>query len=408
MKHNRKWLYISYYFKCFDKLFFPDKECIKGGIQSACKLPEYILNNTNDEIIFVFIISDFKIYQSLKNFENIFPIYSRKENSFSPFFELFFLLLKLIRKYKFDLIYSVGYLSLVGSVVSRIFKIKHFSRCFGTFLSLYYEKKIKNVKLFTEWLSIKLHKDGIIMTDDGTRGNVVLEKMHVPRDKILFIPNGIDKEKIFNIIGSMNRNFEREKLGLKDKFVITNISRIVSWKRVDLVIESFKGLIDYKRDLKDKFFLLLVGDGSQRDKMIKMVEKFGLENVRFLGNLPWEECIKTMFISDCITCFYEVSNVGNVLIEALTIGRCVLARDTGDTKKIIKNWENGILFCKDENKLIKNFIFAVDILYNNPNLLKKIEEGAKVYSQMYFFTWEERIKKEYEWILSRTKIEKGV
>lgn len=401
MNRAKRWLYISYYFSCFDRLFF--SEINKGGIQSACKLPEFILRESSDEILFIFIVTDYTTYLKLSKVKNVYPIYSKTENSFSSMIKLFLLTLWLIFKFKMkiDVIYSVGYLSIISSLISRVLGIRHFGRFYGTFLSLYYEKNVKNFKLLLEWLSIKLSKDGVIVTDDGTKGNKVLEMMNIPKHKILFIPNGIDKEAIYNIIKNLDKNFEKEKLGLnRYEFIITNISRLARWKRVDLVIRAFHCLLEKYPNLNDKIALLIVGDGNCREELVELVRNLKLHDVYFLGNVSWEESIKYIYISDFITSFYEVSNVGNVLIESLTIGRCVLARDTGDTGKVIENLKNGILLPQEEDELIKSFIFNINMLIKDINKLREIEKQARILSRC-FLSWQERVKKEYDWIIDR-------
>ena len=97
---------------------------------------------------------------------------------------------------------------------------------------------------------------------------------------------------------------------------------------------------------------------------------------------------------------YDISNVGNPLLEAMVCGKCIITFDVGDTHRLIRNGENGILLILDQLKQLPSII--VELLKNDKkrDLLSK---NALEFADKNFWTWDERIEKEIEGITELCK-----
>jgi glycosyltransferase involved in cell wall biosynthesis len=76
------------------------------------------------------------------------------------------------------------------------------------------------------------------MTNDGTKGDKVLEFFGVNNEKIVFLPNGISeylqmKKKVMNYEKTNN-----------NKIRLVTISRLIRWKRVFLSVEIMNIIIN--------------------------------------------------------------------------------------------------------------------------------------------------------------------
>lgn len=96
--------------------------------------------------------------------------------------------------------------------------------------------------------------------------------------EFIYIPNGIDLEEFEN---GEDIDEDIKRLIPKDKFIVGYIGTIGIANAIDVLIKA-AGLL---RDHKDIFFVI-VGDGSEKENLIKMVREINLENVVFIPSIP--------------------------------------------------------------------------------------------------------------------------
>lgn len=97
-------------------------------------------------------------------------------------------------------------------------------------------------------------------------------------------------------------------------------------------------------------------------------------------------CTLPMYLS-----LYDISNVGNPLLEAMLIGKAIVTLNVGDTKNLISHEKTGLLLSLEEiDKLPQK---VIDLL-RNPSKTSKLGENAREFALQHFWTWEERIKRE--------------
>ena len=92
------------------------------------------------------------------------------------------------------------------------------------------------------------------------------------------LKNGIEVEKF--LYDEKVRNEYRNKLNLKNRFVISNVARLCDQKNQQFLLEVFNVV----HKLEKKSLLLLVGDGPNREMLENKTKELGLvEDVVFLG-----------------------------------------------------------------------------------------------------------------------------
>jgi glycosyltransferase involved in cell wall biosynthesis len=305
-------------------------------------------------------------------------------------------------------IYGMGYTSILSSRLAQRHHKKHITRLFGTFLGqTMLDFDIKHLpylpKYSLEKLAWKAPTDLLVVTNDGTQGDAVAKKLGIQSRKFMFLVNGVDRVTIDELINKYpDYSNIREKLSLPRKaFIVTSVSRLARWKRVDLVIKTFAKFV--KKGPYNKILLIIGYPSSAYSSLRDLVNELKVEkNIYFLGNLPHTKTLEYMYASDVLMSFYEVSNVGAVLLESISLGKTIMARDVGDTHKFIRHMETGILVKdgKNENIFVKSTTEFLSFLYSNPKLIKKIGQNAHEYSKRNLWSWEERIKYEYEKVVS--------
>lgn len=173
----------------------------------------------------------------------------------------------------------------------------------------------------------------------------------------------------------------------KGKFIIGTSSRFISWKRVDLLIQSFAKIsTDYPEAI-----LLLVGDGPEREKLERLVEELNLTGRIYLTGYQKNVSAYQQAMDICV--FPSVSEpFGLVAIECLHLGKPVLVmQDGGGLTELIEQIEPTFI-AKDEDhlsELLRQHLNNSAV--NDPSLQRKRRDYAenfnilKIEKQYYTF-----------------------
>jgi glycosyltransferase involved in cell wall biosynthesis len=298
---------------------------------------------------------------------------------------------RILRKYRIDLLYGYEVIGVpAAKFLSFIFKKPFVSRFQGTILMPKMKSYFWQIRHWHHVIGLKIEADITIMTNDGTEGDKVLKYLNRDMQKVKFWINGVDKIK-------NSTNFDylayKHKMGFdKDIVTILCVSRLVHWKRVDRIICAMQYIIPAFRNAR----LLIVGDGPERKNLEDLVSSLSLSNcVIFIGSIPHHEVHKYYSLTDLFVSFYDLSNVGNPLLEAMVQGLCIVTINTGDTEKFIHNEKNGILL---ENCKIENIAEVVSSLLMDKKKRIRLGAGAKEFAEKNFWSWEDRINAEIETI----------
>lgn len=262
----------------------------------------------------------------------------------------------------------------------------------GTILSQYKDNLYYRIRKYPHYGALSQPADLIIMTNDGTMGDQVLKDLHNYRN-VLFIRNGLDlmQDEVLSKLEAYDEAELRRNLGIKaNECMFLTVSRLVNWKKVDRVIRGFAEYCN----IHDNGKLVIVGMGEELEKLQQMTCNLGLnDKVIFVGAVPHDEVYNYMKACDIFLSMYDLSNVGNPLMEAMTIGKCIITLDVGDTGKVIKNGVNGRLLGIDEIwKLGKVMCdYAENELERN-----RLSRGARRYAEENFFSWEKRMQIELD------------
>jgi len=128
----------------------------------------------------------------------------------------------------------------------------------------------------------------------------------------------------------------------KKDFYLT-ASRMVPYKRVDLVVEAFSNMKNRK--------LKVVGNGPELAK-IKMKAS---SNIEFLGYKE-DEDLKALMQQAKAFVFAAEEDFGITVVEAMACGTPVIALNKGGTAETVVNHKTGILFESQTTESIKNAI----------------------------------------------------
>ena len=111
------------------------------------------------------------------------------------------------------------------------------------------------------------------------------------------------------------------------------VGRLSRYKNFDLLVETFN-LLDMR--------LVIVGNGREEKKLRHMAGK----NVQIVGNANDQKRDELMTNSLGLIFPVEEEDFGIILVEAIAMGKPVLAHASGGALEIVKDGENGMFFEK--------------------------------------------------------------
>ncbi len=235
------------------------------------------------------------------------------------------------------------------------------------------------------FLGFKVPADLAIMTDDGTLGDQVMRRLN-PKlaGRMKFWRNGIDPRPESPPAARM-----RSQLGIgPGTLVLLTVSRLVGWKRVDRAVSALPRIVSRVPDV----VLVIVGDGPSRRLLEESARDLGVEHrVFFVGNVPHSKVFGYYEDTDVFLSLYDLSNVGNPLLEAMRCGRAIVTLRNGGTAAVIEHGVNGILLEKGTPDEVAD---AVVSLLNDPSERSRLGQSAMRYAQEKLWTWEERMREE--------------
>ncbi len=195
-------------------------------------------------------------------------------------------------------------------------------------------------------------------------------------DKTLTIYNLLPIERI--------KALSQEPCNLEfNKFTVLSVGRLTRQKGYERLISAVKSLAEEGYSLD----LCLIGDGEERDDLLKHIEDEKISNVKLLGKkLNPYPYMKNADLYVCSS-LYEGYNL--TVAEALILGTPVLSTDCTGPKEILDNGKYGLVVDNSEFGLYN----GIKKILDNREILIKLKKRAE--ERKSFFN-EEKIISEIE------------
>ncbi len=150
-----------------------------------------------------------------------------------------------------------------------------------------------------------------------------IQNIGVEREKITVIPLGVDE---------INLKKSRKDKNSKKTINILYTGHIIPRKGVDYILKSLHSLVHKKG--ADNVVLTVVGDGPEKNKLIKMAEELEIaDHINWMSFLSREELIDLIKESDIYMLLSRSEAYGIAVAEALAMGTpCVISNSTALTE----------------------------------------------------------------------------
>lgn len=227
-----------------------------------------------------------------------------------------------------------------------------------------------------------------------TAGEAIKKQMvdinHFNPDKIISIPTGVDID-MFN--PEVVHTDLREELNLKSSVPLVGaVSVIRSWKGLDYLVKAVPLIL---KEIPEARFII-AGEGTHRNTLEKTINETGAgDKVYLLGHR--EDIVNVLHSIDILVHpSYANEGVPQTILQAMTMGKPVVASDLAPLKEVVTENETGILTpIKDKEGIAS----AVIKLLHDKELSKKLgENGRRLVVSSYSFTaMLDKLESLYNW-----------
>lgn len=225
-----------------------------------------------------------------------------------------------------------------------------------------------------------LHHARKIATVSNEMAEILKQKFGIPECHIVVVGTGYDEEIVAEL---KNANSHAE---IRRGMHIINVAYMRPEKNHRILLESFATLTGSIKGVR----LSLVGDGPLREELEKFCKQQGIHDVEFLGELPYREVLKQVANSDIFILTSLEEGMPNAIIEALALGKPVIATAVGGIPEVVKDGVNGILV---PPKSTEHIAKALERLLSDSELRRKLGEAAA--ESVKDYTWS-KIAEKYE------------
>jgi len=186
------------------------------------------------------------------------------------------------------------------------------------------------IELLRRLQNLVVKKADLIITPSVYLRNLVVgwggyqEKVRVIHNAVEFHGEIMAKEEARKVLNYTGKN-------------IMTVARLVPWKGTDI-------LIDLVSKFGDGTFLRIVGDGPEKEKLMRLAQEKNVVNrISFIGILKREDVMMHLRASDIFILDSEYEGFSHVLVEAMNCGVPVIASDACGNPEIIEDGVDGFL-----------------------------------------------------------------
>ena len=292
-----------------------------------------------------------------------------------------YLLYRLFKKEKYDIVHTH---TPIASIIARIAsKLSGVPLVIYTAHGFYFHENMPFLKLKFFIIIERLigFITDIIFTQSLEDRQSAIKFKFLPKEKIFHIGNGVDKKK-FNPKKIRNLDLIKKNINIpQNSFVIGTICRLVKEKG----LVEFLHAAEKISNIYENVFFLIIGERLKSDhnksiekNIISIKKKIG-KKIIFLGNRNDIPDIIAILDLYCLPSWRE--GMPRSIIEAMMMGKPVLATDIRGSREEVVNEKTGIIVpIKSSLDLEKGM---ATFITDKKKLIKFGEEGRKRALELY-------------------------
>lgn len=220
--------------------------------------------------------------------------------------------------------------------------------------------------------------DKVNAVTEGIRSALI--KKGLPASKVLLLPNGVDTEMFKPKPSDVKL---AQNLGLEGQKVILYAGTLGYVHGLETALGAARCLSN-RQDIKFVF----VGDGSEKEKLLKITRLHKLSNVQFLDPSPPNFVARLYSLS--VAGLVVLRNVktrsdfrSSKILPALASGVPVLHSGDGEGARLVEEAQGGLVIPPEDPQALAE---AVVRLIDNPDLAKNLGQNGRRYAEKHL-TW---------------------
>ena len=213
-----------------------------------------------------------------------------------------------------------------------------------------------------------------------TQGIIDSIETRFPTTPTHLIRNGIDTVQ-FSKLG--NRDAFRSKHHIKpDQFVVAYAGIIGHAQGLEIIVEAANQVREDKH-----ICFTLVGDGPVKEDLVKLAQKYALDNIKFIASVPRNEMPDVIAACDCYVTPLRKNDlflgaIPSKIFEPLYFGKPVLLGVDGEAKKLFVTEGKCALHFEPEN--INELCKSIIKLKSDSHLYKQLGQNGTAYVSQNF------------------------
>ncbi len=228
----------------------------------------------------------------------------------------------------------------------------------------------------SRWLETQVLRgaDAVTTICEGLRTEAVARG--VPPQRVSVVPNAVDAVAFAARPG--NAPEIRRRFALDGCTVVGFIGSFFAWEGLLLLVEALPAVLQRRSDIR----LLLVGGGNEEAALRDAVGRLKLENrVIFAGRTPHAD-VPSFYDAVDILAYprlpIRLTEMVTPLkpLEAMALGKAVVASDVGGHREMIEDGVTGVLFRAGDAAALATAIVRVA---SDPALLQRLREAGPPY-----------------------------
>lgn len=194
------------------------------------------------------------------------------------------------------------------------------------------------------------------------------------RTNIFVQPTGIDFDR-FQQVDPAKLTSLRASLNLKGERVLISVSRLSREKNIDFMLTAARTLY---QNSPFPFRFLIIGDGSDRDRLQRRIDDLGLSSVvTLVGSVAPDDICAYYQLGDVFLFASKSETQGMVILEAMAAGLPVVAVRSSGIDDVVKEGLNGFKTVEDQNK----WLAKVTELLQDDQLRDKLSKNAREFAR---------------------------
>ena len=209
------------------------------------------------------------------------------------------------------------------------------------------------------------HADRVIAVSEATR-RILTDVERVPERKVVTVYNGAEP---LPTPRPDSVTALRRELGLEDEVVCLMMARLHEEKGHRVLFDALPGVLPHVGPL----IVLLAGDGPHREQLESEVRRRGLDSVvRFLGRR--DEIPELISLSSVVVLPSLTESFGFAALEAMSLGRPVVASRTGGIPEVVVDGDTGVLVQRGD---ARGLATAMSSVLMNPERAKMLGNNGR-------------------------------